>query len=77
MQIKTEQLLHQVKQLPEDERWEILAQLMDNLHVQDDFPDDDAWNEELDRRMAAAHAGSPGIPAEEVHASILKKLRGQ
>lgn len=75
MHQKTDQLVNEIRQLPEEDRWKIFAQLMEDLHVEDEITDDAEWDAELERRMGDAHAGVPGIPADQVYAEIRKKLQ--
>lgn len=74
---KAEQLLNEVLQLPEEERWGIFARLLDDLDtVPDDDQDEAAWLAELQRRNQDADAGrTKDIPGAEVFGEIRAKLR--
>ncbi len=65
--------------LPERERSELVARLLDSLEPEtDDSPQAiaHAWDEEIARRIADCDAGrTHGIPAEQVQAEIQLLLR--
>jgi putative addiction module component (TIGR02574 family) len=71
-------LLHDALTLPDDERAELAAELLASL---DPAPTpgvnvDDAWRDEIDRRVHAALSGEPGVPWEEVKANLARRLSG-
>lgn len=71
------QVLQQALQLPERDRWDLVAMLLEQL---DDRPgpdeDDPAWVVELERRIEDVHSGKDqGIPAHQSIADIRKRLR--
>ena len=63
-------LLAEAMALPEDEREELAANLLDSLEPHAGLSIDD--RDELERRAAAARAGVPGIPWEEVKRKLQK-----
>ena len=63
-------LLAEAMQLPEDEREELAAKLLDSLEPTPGISVDD--KEEIERRAADARRGIPGIPWDEVKRGLLK-----
>jgi putative addiction module component (TIGR02574 family) len=63
-------LLADAMQLPEDEREELAAALLDTLEPRSGIAIED--REEIERRAADARSGAPGIPWDEVKQSIVK-----
>lgn len=61
------ELLQAALALPPDERIELIEELEASLPVDDE---DDAFIDMINERAAAAEAGEPGIPAEEVFARL-------
>ena len=51
-------LLNQVLELPEPDRAELAARLLESLDSDIDPAIDDAWAEEIERRCAASDAGN-------------------
>jgi hypothetical protein len=77
MHQKAQELLSEIHKLPEEDQWNLLAKLMDDLQGEEKDGSEDDWVAVIDRRVAKAMAGDPGIPSHQVHANILNKLRGQ
>ena len=63
-------LLVDAMQLPEDEREDLAAKLLDSLEPTPGISIED--KEEIERRAADARAGVPGIPWDEVKRSFTK-----
>jgi len=63
-------LLAEAMELPEDEREELAAKLLDSLEPPPGIAIED--KEEIERRAADARAGTPGIPWDEVKRGLLK-----
>jgi putative addiction module component (TIGR02574 family) len=53
-----DKLLTQVLELPESDRAELAARLLDSLDSETDSAIDDEWAEEIERRCAASDAGT-------------------
>jgi len=64
------QLLADAMQLPEDEREELAAKLLDTLEPPPGISIEDRG--EIERRAADARSGAPGIPWDEVKRSLVK-----
>lgn len=70
-----EQVLKEALQLPEDERAELVCDLIDSFGApQTSERTDEEWIAEIERRARAAIAGEPGIPWEEVRAAVKRRL---
>jgi putative addiction module component (TIGR02574 family) len=54
----TDKLLSQVLELPQSERAELAARLLESLDSASDPAIDDDWSEEIERRCAASDAGT-------------------
>jgi putative addiction module component (TIGR02574 family) len=65
-----EKLLADALALPEEEREDLAARLLDSLEPPPSISIED--REELERRAADARAGVPGIPWDEVKRSLVK-----
>lgn len=63
-------LLAEAMQLPEDEREELAAKLLDSLEPTPGISVDD--KDEIERRATEARTGVPGIPWDEVKRGLLK-----
>ncbi len=63
MQLSSEAILQAALQLPEGERLDLAARLLDTVPPGIMSVDDPGFIEELDRRL---NDGSPGIPWEEI-----------
>jgi len=57
MSYQREYLLDEALRLPEGDRAELAAKLIESLDGQDDAEVDSAWAEEIERRCAAVDAG--------------------
>ena len=74
------QQLDQVSQaamsLTPDERAELAELIWESVTAEEQAPIEQAWREEIDRRIARAdERGTPGIPAEQVLLEIEADLR--
>lgn len=70
-----EQVLRKALQLPEDERAELVCDLIDSFGApKSSERTDEEWVAEIERRAQAAIAGEPGIPWEEVRAAVKRRL---
>jgi putative addiction module component (TIGR02574 family) len=72
-----EQVLKEALQLPEDERAELVCDLLDSFGAPP-HPEksEREWLSEVERRARAAKAGEPGLSWEEVRSSIERRLSG-
>ena len=63
--------------LPEGQRTDLLARLMDSLKVLPDADDDQAWDTEIARRLEDVRSGKEkGIPWEEVRRRLQEDADG-
>ncbi len=63
-------LLEEAMCLPEDEREELAAQLLDSLELPPGISIED--KEEIEKRAAEARSAAPGIPWDDIKRDILK-----
>jgi putative addiction module component (TIGR02574 family) len=63
-------LLEEAMRLPEDEREELAAQLLDSLEPPPGISIED--KDEIERRADEARRGAPGIPWSEIKRDLLK-----
>jgi putative addiction module component (TIGR02574 family) len=72
-----EQVLREALQLPDDERADLICDLLDSLGAppRAEKPERE-WLAEIERRARAARAGEPGFSWEEVRSSIERRLAG-
>ncbi|HEV3113589.1 MAG TPA: addiction module protein [Candidatus Binataceae bacterium] len=77
MQQSTKKILKQALLLPDHERAEMIAELLDSLPPAgpSEARSDEEWIAEVERRARAALAGSPGISWEQAWAEITDHLR--
>lgn len=77
MQPSTRKILKQALLLPDRERAEIVAELMDSLPPAgpSQARSDEEWIAEVERRARAALAGSSGVSWEQARAEITEHLR--
>jgi putative addiction module component (TIGR02574 family) len=63
-------------QLPEEERANLAADLMESLSspIPLDHVSDEEWLAEIGRRADRAQNGQPGIPWEQVEANVHRRL---
>ena len=75
----TQQLLKDALQLPDQERAELVVELLDSLPPALAGQDlsDAQWLAEIERRARAAQAGAPGITWEEARKQVLDRLPKQ
>jgi putative addiction module component (TIGR02574 family) len=72
MSDKARELLEAVLQLPEEERAELTAQVMESFEP---LSDDDEFAEEIRRRVAEVESGEvKTIPWEETHRRLRERL---
>jgi putative addiction module component (TIGR02574 family) len=70
-----EQVLKEALQLPEDERAELVCDLIDSFGAPKSLErTDEEWIAEIERRARAAIAGEPGIPWGKVRAAVKRRL---
>jgi putative addiction module component (TIGR02574 family) len=75
---RTEQLLDEVLQLPESERAEVAARLIESLDREKEEEVDAAWAAEIERRCADLDAGRTTTSSwEEVRRRIEKEIFGR
>ncbi|MFN0094745.1 MAG: addiction module protein [Dehalococcoidia bacterium] len=69
-------VLEQALALPEDERWMIAHELLESVPEWGPKEPgyDEAWAEEIKRRVAELDAGAPTVPWEEVRDAALARL---
>jgi putative addiction module component (TIGR02574 family) len=65
-----DKLLAEAMRLPEDQREDLAAKLLDSLESPPGISIDD--NGEIETRAAEARRGTPGIPWEQVKRDLLK-----
>lgn len=72
----TQQLLKDALLLPDQQRAELVVELLDSLPPAEpgQTRSDAAWLVEIDRRARAAQAGVPGVAWEEVRKQVLDRL---
>ena len=63
-------LLEEAMRLPEDEREELAAKLLDSLEPPPGISIDD--KDELEKRAAEARSGAPGIAWDDIKRDLLK-----
>jgi putative addiction module component (TIGR02574 family) len=69
-------ILKQALLLPDKERAEVIAELLDSLPPGDpvESRSDEEWIAEVERRASAAFAGSPGLSWEQASMEITERL---
>ncbi|MBH0203123.1 MAG: hypothetical protein HP496_12720 [Nitrospira sp.] len=75
----TQQLLKDALQLPDQERAELVVELLDSLPLALAGRDrnDAQWLAEIERRARAAQAGAPGVSWEDARKQVLDHLPKQ
>lgn len=70
-------VLEEALQLPEDQRADLVAELLASLTpaTQADARTEAQWLAEVERRARAAIAGDPGIPWDQAQQEIERRLR--
>ena len=63
-------LFEEAMRLPEDEREELAAKLLDSLEPPPGISIDD--KDEIEKRAAEARSGAPGIGSDEIKGDLLK-----
>lgn len=76
MALSTKQVLKDALQLPDQERAELAAELLDSLPPALSGQDrsNAQWLAEIERRAKAAHAGAPGVTWEDAREQVLNRL---
>jgi len=75
--MKARELLRQALTLPDEDRAELAASLIDSLDTTVDDNVEAAWQEEIARRLDEIQSGKvQGIPWEEVRRKAHKLLHG-
>ena len=72
----TQQLLKDALQLPDQQRAELVVELLDSLPPAEPGQErsETQWLAEIERRARAAQAGAAGIPWEETRKQVLNRL---
>ncbi|HWG96684.1 MAG TPA: addiction module protein [Nitrospira sp.] len=72
----TQQLLKDALQLPDQQRAELVVELLDSLPPAEpeQARSDAEWFAEIDRRARAAQGGVPGVAWEEARKQVLDRL---
>lgn len=72
----TQQLLKDALQLPDQQRAELVIELLDSLPPTEPGQErsDTQWLAEIERRARAAQTGAAGIPWEEARKQVLDRL---
>lgn len=76
MNAKTEELLNEVLNLPEQERWAFVDQLLDKIDPVEQEEDEASFWAKVDQRVADVQDGKvKSIPADEAFAHVRQQLR--
>ena len=75
MSTLVEELSARAKTLPAEDRARLAEELLDSLQEESDTAAEDAWDREIERRVAEIEAGAKLISAEEVHAEARRLIR--
>jgi putative addiction module component (TIGR02574 family) len=71
-----DQLLHEAMELPAEARAALANSLLNSLDTEVDADAEEAWREEIERRIASLDRGTAQlVPWEEVQARLLHRLR--
>ena len=72
----TQQLLKDALQLPDQQRAELVVELLDSLPSAEPGQErsDAQWLEEIERRARVAQAGTPGVSWDEARKQVLDRL---
>jgi putative addiction module component (TIGR02574 family) len=69
------QLLHEALELPPEQRAALADSLLGSLDTSVDIDSEQAWREEIERRVSSIEGGSASlIPWEEVQERIARRL---
>jgi putative addiction module component (TIGR02574 family) len=76
MALSTKQLLQDALQLPDQQRAELAAELLDSLPPALSGQDrsNAEWVAEIERRARAAQGGAPGVTWEDAREQVLNRL---
>ena len=79
MSSSAKKLIDEALRLPEEERAEVISELLHSLHSPnaDDSRSDKDWIDEVELRARAALAGSPGVSWEQARTQVAKRLRNR
>lgn len=70
------QLLHEAMELPPEERAALADGLLNSLDTEVDVDAEQAWREEIERRMASLEQGTARtVSWEDVRAQLVKRLK--
>ncbi len=77
MRQSAKKILEEALLLPDDDRAEMVAELLESLPPAgpSEARSDEEWIAEIERRARAALAGSPGVSWEQARAEITERLR--
>jgi len=76
MSTRLDEILRQALSLSEEERAEVAGALLESIEPPADADVEQAWREEVARRVAALEAGqAQTVPWEEVRAQLYARLR--
>jgi putative addiction module component (TIGR02574 family) len=74
--MRAEDLLSEALKLPTDERTRLAALLMDSIDASDDEDVEEAWLDEITRRLDEHERGvTSAIPADVVFAAALERVK--
>lgn len=75
MKSRLKTLLKEYSELPEDQKWDFALQVLEDLHGPADPGAEQAWLEEIDRRLDALDRGPvPTFPWERLDAKMKQLL---
>ena len=76
MSTLVEELSARAKTLSAEDRARLVEELLDSLHGESDTEVENAWDREIERRVAEIESGAVKlISAEEVHAEARRLIR--
>jgi putative addiction module component (TIGR02574 family) len=75
MSTLVDELSARARTLPVEDRARLAQEMLDSLHQEADAKVGDAWDREIERRVAEIESGAELIPAQEVHAQARRIIR--
>jgi putative addiction module component (TIGR02574 family) len=75
MSTLVDELSARARTLPVEDRARLAQEMLDSLHQEADAKVGDAWDREIERRVAEIESGAELIPAQEVHAQAWRIIR--
>jgi len=70
------QLLHEALELPPEQRVALADSLLDSPDIEADLDAEQAWREEIERRIVAIDEGSARlVPWEDVRTRLIRRLQ--